>query len=124
MPGINALDQILIRELHVRCIVGLKKEERLKQQDLILNVALYTDCQVAGRTDQIADTVDYSTIKKKVMSLVEESKFFLIESVAEHVAAICLDDPKVGRVKVSVDKPGALRFARSVAVEIERNRKM
>ncbi len=115
-------DKIYIRDLHLRCVVGLYEEERRAKQDVIINIVLYADYRTACTTDRIEDTVDYKQIKKKVVAVVEASSFFLIERLAEAVAAICLETPQVERVEVTVDKPGALRFARSVAVEITRER--
>ena len=116
------LDQIHIRDLRLRCIVGINPEERDKKQDVEINITLHADLRAAGRTDAIDDTVDYKSIKLKVVEEVEASSFFLVERLAEHVAGICLGDPKVRRVRVLIEKPGALRFARTVGVEIVRDR--
>ncbi|HEX72182.1 MAG TPA: dihydroneopterin aldolase [Candidatus Hydrogenedentes bacterium] len=117
------LDKIHIRDLLVRCIVGIYDEERAAKQDVVINITLYADFSEACRSDRIKDTVDYKRIKKQVVAMVENSQYFLLEKLADAIAAICLDDPKVRRVQVCVDKPGALRFARSVAVEITRERR-
>lgn len=114
------MDRILIRDLALQCVVGIYPRERTVQQDVILNVAMETDLRRAGETDSIDDTIDYKAIKLQIMEFVEQSQFHLIESLAEKTAAICLRDPRVRRVTVTVDKPGALRFARSVAVEVVR----
>jgi D-erythro-7,8-dihydroneopterin triphosphate epimerase len=113
-------DRIHIRDLHARCIVGLYDDERREKQDLIVNITLHTDLRQAGESDRIEDTVDYKKLKKSVLNMVQDSEFFLIEKVAECVAEIALTSPRVRGVDVTVDKPGALRFARSVAVEISR----
>ena len=76
----------------------------------------------AGESDDIDDTVNYKTIKKEALAMVQQSEYFLLEKLAEQIAGIALKDSKVQRVDVSIDKPGALRFARSVAVEISRTR--
>ena len=89
---------------------------------MIINITLWADYRAACRSDDIADTVDYKAIKKQVIRMVEDSSFQLIERLAEEIAGICLANPRVEKVAVSVDKPGALRFARSVAVEIVRAR--
>lgn len=116
------LDRIRIQDLLTRCIVGIYPEERREKQDVIINITLFADLSRAGRTDRIEDTVDYKSVKKAVLAHVEQSTCFLLEKLAEDIAAICLAAPNVLRVTVSVDKPGALRFARSVAVEITRER--
>ena len=118
----NVLDRIYIRDLLVRCIVGIYPEERIEKQDVIINMVLHADLRKAGQSDDIEDTVNYKTIKKQVLKMVQGSEFLLIEKLADETAKIALADPKVESVTVSIDKPGALRFARSVAVDITRTR--
>lgn len=115
-------DKIHIRELRARCIVGIFPEEREKAQEVELNIALYADLRQPCRSDNIEDTVDYKCVKTRILELVENSSFFLVERLAQAVADICLDTPHVEAVTVILDKPGALRFARSVAVEITRTK--
>lgn len=115
-------NRIHIRDLTVRCVVGAFPEERKARQDVVINVTMDCDFGKAAETDNLDDTVNYKTVNKRIVAMVEESSFHLIETMAEHIARICLETAGVTRVRVSVDKPGALRFARSVAVEIERNR--
>ncbi|NLE58670.1 MAG: dihydroneopterin aldolase [Planctomycetes bacterium] len=116
------LDRIHIRDLAMRCIIGIYDDERREKQDIVINITLYADLHKACRTDDVADTVDYKVLKKKVIALVEQSSCRLIEHLAEGIAQVCLAEPRVARVTVCVDKPAALRFARSVAVEITRDR--
>ena len=115
-------DQILIHDLLLRTIIGINKEERRNRQDVLINIVLHADTSPAGASDQIEDAVNYRTITKRVIKLVEESSFYLVEKMAAEIAAICLQDPRVEAVDVRVEKPGALRFARSVGVEIQRTR--
>jgi dihydroneopterin aldolase/D-erythro-7,8-dihydroneopterin triphosphate epimerase len=115
-------DKIYIRNLEIRCIIGVNQDERTEKQDVVINVILFTDTRKAGRTDDLADSVDYKRVKKAILSLVESSEFLLIEKLADEIAKVCLDDSKVQKVNVTVDKPGALRYTRSVAVEIVRTR--
>ncbi len=117
------LDKIHIRDLLIRCIVGIYDWEREKKQDVLINITLYADLKTACQTDRIEDTVDYKAIKQKVVDMVESSSYMLVERLAERVAEICLENPQVQRVKVLVDKTGALRFARSVGIEIVREQK-
>ncbi|HEQ60160.1 MAG TPA: dihydroneopterin aldolase [Firmicutes bacterium] len=116
------LDKIYIRDLLIRCIVGINPEERREKQDVVINITLQADLSAACRSDRIEDSVDYKAVKKKVIAMVEQSSFFLIERLAERVAEVCLEAPQVVRVQVTVEKPGALRFARTVGVEIVRER--
>lgn len=117
-----SLDRIYIRDLLVRCIVGIYDEERREKQDVIVNVVMHADLSAAGASDDIEDTVNYKTIKKEILGMAQKSEFFLIEKLAAEVAAIALKNPRVAQADVTIDKPGALRFARSVAVEISRTR--
>jgi FolB domain-containing protein len=117
------LDKIHIRDLLIRCIVGIFDWEREKKQDVLINITLYADLKTACQTDRIEDTVDYKAIKQKVVNMVESSSYMLVERLAERVAEICLENPQVQRAKVLVDKTGALRFARSVGIEIVREQK-
>jgi len=117
------MDRIIISDLLARCIVGVNEDERSQRQDVVMNITICADLKKPGRSDRIEDAVDYRAIKKRVMAMVEASSYFLIEALAEAVADICLEHPDVCKVKVRVDKPGALRFARSVGVEIKRERK-
>ncbi|OHD71403.1 MAG: dihydroneopterin aldolase [Spirochaetes bacterium RBG_16_49_21] len=116
------MDKIMIKDLLARCIVGINSDERRDKQDVIINITLSADLKKACKTDKFEDTVDYSIIKKKILEMVENSRFFLIEALAEHIAAACLDFSGVQGALVSVEKPSALRFARSVGVEIYRER--
>ncbi len=114
------MDKIYIRDLALRCIIGLYPEEREKKQDVLINATLITDLRAAGHSDDLSDTVDYKAIKVNILDFVEHSRFQLIESLADGIAEICLKDPRVQSATVTIDKPGALRFCKSVAVEITR----
>lgn len=116
------MDRILICDLQVRCIVGLRDEERREKQDVTINLVLFADLARACRSDRVEDTVDYTALKKRVLAMVEGSSFFLVEALAEAIARLCLEEPKVRKVRVQVEKPSALRFARSVGVRILRKR--
>ncbi len=113
-------DRIQIKDLLLRTIVGINEDERRNPQDVLINIVLHADTHAAGATDSIEDAVNYRTITKRVIALVEHSRFYLVEKMAAEIATICLEDPRVERATVRVEKPGALRFARSVGVEIER----
>ena len=117
------MDHIFIKDLMVRCILGVNDEERRDKQDVVINMILYNPLLRPGGTDNLRDAVDYRTITKKIVEMVEKSEYYLVEALAEHVAEICLENPAVARVKVSVEKPTALRYARGVGVEINRERR-
>ena len=115
-------DRIQIQDLLLRTIIGINEEERRNRQDVLINITLHADTRAAGASDDIEDAVNYRTIAKCVIKLVEDSSFYLVEKMAAEIAAVCLEDPRVEAVDVQVEKPGALRFARSVGVEIHRTR--
>ncbi len=115
-------DQIHICDLHLRAIIGINDQERRDRQDVLINLTLDTDMRTAGRSDDINDAFNYRTLAKRVIGLVENSQFYLVEKLAAEVARLCLEDVRVERVRVRVEKPGALRFARSVGVTLERGR--
>lgn len=117
------MDRILIRDLSVRCIIGVNAEERREKQDVLINLSIYVDLRKAGRTDRFEDAVDYRALKKRIFTMVENSHYYLVEALAEAIAEICLTEPAVFQAQVTVEKPSALRFARSVGAEITRARK-
>lgn len=114
------LDRIHIRNLRLRCIIGIYPRERTEPQEVRINITLYLDLGRPGVTDDIGDTVDYKALKKRIVEQVAASEYHLIEALAAAVATECLREARVRRVDVSVDKPGALTLAESVAVEITR----
>lgn len=114
------MDKIVIRELAARCILGISDDERRDKQDVVVNLVIHAELGRAGRSDALGDGVDYRALKKRVLALVEGSSFRLLEALAEAIARACLEIPGVERIDVCVDKPGALRFAKSVAVELTR----
>jgi len=119
----TAMDRILIGDLLVRCIIGVGEEERRERQDVVINLSLATDLSRAGRSDNFNDAVDYRDLKKQIVNMAEQSTYHLVEALAEAVADMCLVHPAISQVQVRVDKPGALRFARSVGVEITRDQR-
>ena len=115
-------DKILIKDLLIRGIIGIHDWEREKKQDILINIEMEADCQPAGLSDDFQDAVDYRSVAKSVIGLVESSQFFLVERMAEEIANICLEDSRVTSARVRVEKPGAVRFSRSVGIEVERRR--
>lgn len=112
-------DKITIKDLLLRTIVGINDWERKEKQDIIINAELLLDLKKAGKTDDISNTVDYKKLKKEIIDFVEKSSPYLIENLAHNIAEICIRKPGVLGVSVEVDKPGALRFARSTSVCVE-----
>jgi FolB domain-containing protein len=114
------LDKIYITGLLVRCIIGVNDWERTQKQDVLINITLYTDLTRPSQTDRIEDTIDYKEIKKQIIAMVENSSFYLIERLAGGIAQTCLAHSLIRAARIRIDKPGALRFAKSVGVEIFR----
>lgn len=113
--------RIHIRGLAASAIIGIRPEERARTQRVVIDLTLDVVSR-AGRTDRIADAVDYKRLKDAVLSRVRNSRFQLIEALASNVADLCLRHHQVRAVEVTVDKPGALTSARSVAVSLRRQR--
>jgi FolB domain-containing protein len=116
------MDQIIIRDLLCRGVIGISAKERAQPQDILVNVTLFADITRASQTDNIEDCVNYRTLAKKILSFVEKASRNTVEALSGDLAKICLDEPGVISVRVRVEKPGALRFAKSVGVEIERSK--
>jgi FolB domain-containing protein len=116
------LDKIIVRDLLLRGIIGLNDWEREKKQDILINLTLFTDTRHGGATDQASDILNYRTITKAIIAHVEDSAYYTVEALAAAIARLCVVDHGADRVIVRVEKPGALRFAHSVGVEIERER--
>ncbi len=115
------MDKILIQDLRSSAIIGTLPQERQEKQEVLINIELGCNLAKAGASDSIEDTIDYKKVKRAVLRHVEESNYNLLEALAESIAGICMDFKGVESVKVNVAKPSALRFTRSVAVEIERS---
>jgi dihydroneopterin aldolase len=116
------MDAIFLRDLTVQAIVGVKPDERVERQPLVLNVELRADLSAACRSDRLEDTVNYKQLQDRIVKEAETSHCLLIERLAQRVADLCLEEPMVKECTVTVDKPCALRFTRSAAVTITRSR--
>jgi len=114
------MDQTFIKDLLVRGVIGISEKERSQPQDILINVVLYGDITRAGQTDDIEDCINYRTIAKKIIAHVESIQRYTVEALATDLANLCLENHAVQKVRVRVEKPGAVRFAASVGVEIER----
>ncbi|MGB2895528.1 MAG: dihydroneopterin aldolase [Anaerolineales bacterium] len=114
-------DRIIIKDLLLRGVIGINDWEREKKQDILINITLTGDLRAAGKSDNIEDTINYRTLTKEIIEHVEVSARFTVEALAADIAKLCLGIKGVQRAQVRVEKPGALRFAKSVGVEIERS---
>jgi FolB domain-containing protein len=116
------MDKVIIKNLLVRGIIGVNDWERKRPQDILINITLFTDTRRAAETDNINDCVNYSTVSKRVQAHAETAERLTVEALANDLAEICLEEKGVQKVVIRIEKPGAVRFAESVGVEIERSR--
>jgi len=114
-------DLVLIEGLEVRTVIGIYDWEREIRQTVRLDLEMAWDISKAGQSDDIADTLDYKAVSKRLIDYVEASNFGLIESLAEKCASIVLDEFHVPWVRLKMSKPGAVRGSENVAVLIERS---
>jgi FolB domain-containing protein len=114
------MDKIIIKDILARGIIGVNDNERLHPQDILINLVIQADLTLAGKSDQIEDSINYRTITKQVIKIAETAQRLTVEALANDIAMMVLDDKRVTAVSVRVEKPGAVRFAKSVGVEIER----
>ena len=116
------MDQTFIADLVARGIIGINDSEREKPQEIRINIILFSDQIKAGKSDGIQDCINYSTVAKKVIAHAETARRFTVEALAADLARVCLEQAGVMKVRVRVEKPGAVQFAKSVGVEIERTK--
>lgn len=114
------MDTIFLRELRIRTIVGIWEWERRMPQVVSIDLDMGTDIRRAASSDQIGDTLDYKAVTHRIKAFVADSRFNLIETMAEQIAAIIIGEFAVPWVRVSVHKPWAIRSSRDVGVVIER----
>jgi 7,8-dihydroneopterin aldolase/epimerase/oxygenase len=115
-------DTIFLTDLRVDCVVGIWEWERKIRQTVSIDLEMGADIQKAAASDDIADTLNYKLVAKRVQQFVGDSGFQLVETMAEKIAALILDEFDVPWVQVRVNKPGAIRGARDVGVSIRRSR--
>jgi dihydroneopterin aldolase len=117
------LDIIYLHELRIETVIGVFDWERRIKQVLSLDLEMAANVHRAAASDNLADTLDYKAVAKRLIGFVGESEFHLIETVAERVAELVLDEFQVSWLRLRVSKPGAVRSARDVGVIIERGRR-
>ena len=119
---VAAADRILVRDLLVRGILGIDDWERKNKQEILVNLTLQVDTREAARSERLEDSLDYRSLTEAIVRYVESSSHYLVESLAAELARISVVGFGADVARVRVEKPGALRVARSVGVEIERTR--
>lgn len=115
-------DRIFLHGLTTECIIGFIDWERRVKQTVVLDIELPVDCRRAALSDQVADTLDYKKVAKRVLAFIAASEFQLVETLAHRVALLILEEFGVAWVRIALNKPGAIRNSRDVGVVIERAR--
>lgn len=114
---------IRVKDLLIRTYIGFNPEELVNKQDVVINLEIETDIpEAALESDEPNGIFDYKTVTKRVISLVQEGRFKLLEVLTKNILDLIMEDERVQRARVEVDKPHALRFAESVSLEMEARR--
>jgi dihydroneopterin aldolase len=116
------MDKIFIHALKTEAIIGIYDWERQVRQTVLIDIEISADIRKAALTDSIDDTLNYKRVAKRVLSFIEASQFHLVETLAEHLAMLVLEEFSVSWVKITLSKPGAVRSSKDVGVILERNR--
>ncbi len=115
-------DSLFLRGLSIECIIGFIEWERRIKQTVVIDLELPVDCRGAALADEVAHTLDYKRLAKRVIAFVEASEFRLVETLAHRTALLVLEEFGVEWVRLTLNKPGAIRSSRDVGVTIERTR--
>lgn len=119
MPDVH---KIIIKNLRLRCLIGINPDELKEKQDVIINAEVWTDFSKAIKSDDLSDTINYWELNKSIIRLVEGSKFNLVETLADRIAGICIKEKNVWKARIIIEKPKALKSAESVGVELLREK--
>jgi FolB domain-containing protein len=114
------IGRIFIKDLRTPVRIGVGEEERSTPQEILINISLWADIENAAKTEDIADTVNYSELQKKVVALASSRDYILLEALANEIADLCFEYKQTNKVFVRVEKPFKLKGSDSVGVEIER----
>ncbi len=116
------MDKIFIHALKSEAIIGIFDWERQVKQTVLIDAEMSADIRKAALSDSIEDTLNYKGVAKRVLKFVEDSKFHLVETLAEHVAMLVLEEFDVAWIRICLSKPGAIRSSKDVGVILERSR--
>ena len=116
------MDKVFIEALEIECVIGIYDWERKIRQPVVLDIEMAFDNRKPAASDDIADTLDYKAISKRLIQFVSESSFGLVEALAEHCCRIIIEEFGVAEVKLKLSKIGAVRGAKAVGVMLERSR--
>jgi 7,8-dihydroneopterin aldolase/epimerase/oxygenase len=115
-------DRVFLRGLTAECVIGFIDWERRVKQTVVVDLELPVDCRHAAVSDDVRDTVDYKKVSKRVIAFIEASEFMLVETLAQRLAMLILEEFTLEWIRLSINKPGAIRNSRDVGVSIERSR--
>ncbi|HEY0339194.1 MAG TPA: dihydroneopterin aldolase [Steroidobacteraceae bacterium] len=115
-------DRVFLRGLTAECVIGFIDWERRVKQTVVVDLELPVDCKRAAVNDDVTDTVDYKKVSKRVLAFIEASEFKLVETLAQRLALLILEEFAIEWLRLSINKPGAIRNSRDVGVAIERTR--
>lgn len=118
-PG---MARIRVKDLRVRTYIGIKEEEILNKQDVLINLTILYPSQEAVQVNDIEHALNYRTITKAIIAHVEENRFALLERLTQELLDLVMAHPAVHYAEVEVDKPHALRFAESVSIALAARR--
>lgn len=116
------MDTIFLKELTTETVIGIFDWEREVKQTVAIDLEMSVDIRRAARSDSIADTLNYKGVAKRVLAFIEQSRFQLVETLAEEIARLILREFDVEHVKLTLHKPGAIRHSKDVGIMIERRR--
>jgi len=122
IPGSGEGDRIFLHGLEVECIIGFIEWERRVKQTIVIDVEMPVDCARAAATDDVADTLDYKRVAKRLIAFVGGSDFKLVETLAHRAAMLILAEFSVEAVSLTNNKPGAIRHSKDVGVAVLRTR--
>ena len=117
------MDIIYLRDLRIDAVIGIYDWERRTRQTVIFDIEMGADISKAAATDAIEDTLNYKAVAKRIIAYVEASEFQLVETLAERVAEILLQEFRIPWLRLSLNKQGAVRGVRDVGVIIERGKR-
>jgi 7,8-dihydroneopterin aldolase/epimerase/oxygenase len=118
----SSTDRIFLHGLTTECVIGFIDWERRVKQTVVMDIELPVDCRRAALSDAVVDTLDYKKVAKRVQAFVSASEYQLVETLAHRLALVILQEFGVEWVRVTLNKPGAIRNSRDVGVVIERSR--
>ncbi len=114
------MDTIFVKSLKASTIIGIYEWEKNTQQTVLIDLEMMTDIRQAAISDDIKDTLNYKSISKRLVDYIESSQFELVETLAENISALLLQEFHIEHVKLTLHKPGALSDAEDVGITIER----